>query len=432
MNSIATNQNNVNTALQELENAFLLQYPDLPAECSAEISSIEVQDDGLSSSLGIYTKSRNPFENEKVENKRKRSKKQRFAGKLVGGRISKCRRIPVMMVPENAGARIPDNLRALDILKNGENYSFGGLMSCGSVWACPVCASTITEFRRRELKQAHLNALAEGLSLSMLTLTVPHYAKDSLKDVLEGQKKALRKFKNSKAFKKIVKGIGLVGDVRTLEVTFGINGWHPHFHILWFTKSELSVRELNSIRQSLLSLWQKACVSSGLSCPNDHGVDLVDGTYASAYVSKWGIEEEMTKGHLKNGVKEGHVSPFGLLDLYGEGDLNAGRRFQEFAEEFKGKRQLVWSRGLRKLLKVENEISDDQIIIEEERKSEVFMKITYADYKKLLFYEKRDECLELCDQGKEAVQAFIDDLPPPLASDAAGASYYEYNQRFYC
>jgi hypothetical protein len=315
-----------------------------------------------------------------------------------------------MMVPENAGARIPDHLRAIDILKSGESFSFGGLMHCGSVWICPVCASIITEFRRQELKQAHISALAQGLSILMLTLTVPHYAKDSLEDVLEGEKKALRKFKNSKAYKKIMEGIGLVGNIRTLEVTYGVNGWHPHFHILQFTRSELSDQELSSLSEILLSLWQKACVSSGLPCPNNHGLDLVNGTWASAYVSKWGMEEEMTKGHLKQGVKEGHVSPFGLLDQYAEGDKNAGRKFQEFAKVFKGKRQLVWSKGLRELLKVGNQIPDDQIIIEQERKAEVFMKITYSDYKKLLSSEKRFEFLKVCAQGKESVRAFIDDL----------------------
>jgi len=43
----------------------------------------------------------------------------------------------------------------------------------------------------------------------------------------------------------------------------------------------------------------------------------------------------MTKGHLKQGVKDGHVSPFGLLDLYDQGDENAGRRFQELLQFLK-------------------------------------------------------------------------------------------------
>jgi len=31
----------------------------------------------------------------------------------------------------------------------------------------------------------------------------------------------------------------------------------------------------------------------------EHGLDLRDGKYADKYVSKWGIEHELTKGHVK-------------------------------------------------------------------------------------------------------------------------------------
>jgi hypothetical protein len=306
---------------------------------------------------------------------------------------------------------IPHDSRSIKIIKNNENYSFGGLMHCGSVWSCPECASIITEYRRNELKLSCQNALAQGLYISMLTLTVPHYAKDRLEDVLNGIGSALRKLKNRKAFKKVAQEIGLVGNIRTLEGTYGVNGWHPHFHILLFTKSELSGVELNSLQENLLLQWQSACVSSGLPVPNNHGLDLVNGTWAAAYVTKWGIEEEMTKGHLKQGIKDGHVSPFGLLDLYDQGDENAGRRFKEFAKVFKGKRQLVWSKGLRELLKVGEQKPDEKIITEMEKSSEEVMSISYPDFQQIMKYEKEAEFLcHVCPHGKEAIRAFIDDL----------------------
>lgn len=45
-----------------------------------------------------------------------------------------------------------------------------------------------------------------------------------------------------------------------------------------------------------------------------HGLDLRDGKYASQYVSKWGLEHELTKGHIKKG-KENSLTPFDLLQL---------------------------------------------------------------------------------------------------------------------
>jgi len=119
----------------------------------------------------------------------------------------------------------------------------------------------------------------------------------------------------------------------------------------------------------------------------------------------------MTKGHLKQGIKDGHVSPFGLLDLYDQGDENAGRRFQEFAKVFKGKRQLVWSKGLRELLKVGEQKPDEEIITEMEKSSVEVMQISYPDYQQIMKYDLEVEFLcQVCPRGKEAIRSFIDDL----------------------
>lgn len=425
MSNISTIQNNVNKADLGPKNGVLFQSSNTAKECSTGKPPIEAQNGGLfpyldinaqtwgdfESSLGIDAKSCNPEKEKRQSRKQKRKKNQGHARKLVGGRLESCGRVPVPVMINGELVKMTSESRSVSILKNGENYSFAGLMHCGSVWCCPECASIITEYRRNELKLACENALSEGLHISMLTLTVPHYAKNLLNDVLDGISSALRKLKNRKAFKKLSQEIGLVGNIRTLEVTYGENGWHPHFHILLFTKSEFSQQELFSIQENLLSQWQSACVSSGLPVPNKHGLDLVNGAWAAAYVTKWGIEEEMTKGHLKQGIKEGHVSPFGLLDLYDQGDENAGRRFQEFAKVFKGKRQLVWSKGLRELLKVGEQKPDDEIITEMENASVEVMKISYTDYQQIMKYNQEVEFLcKVCPQGKDAIIAFIDNL----------------------
>jgi len=425
MSSIYTNQNNVNKANQNTKNGFLFQSTDTTKESLTGNPSREDQNGGVSTyleynaqtrgdsegSLGSYTKSCDGEKEKRFARKKKRKRNQAYARKLVGGRLESCCRVPVPVMVNGDVVNMLAESRTVSILQNGENYAFGGLMHCGSVWCCPECASIITEYRRNELKLACENAVNQGLNIAMLTLTVPHYAKDHLRDVLDGISSALRKLKDRRAFKRLAQEIGLVGNIRTLEVTYGVNGWHPHFHILLFTKSELNDQELISIQKNLLAQWQSACVSSGLPLPNEHGVDLCNGLWVAEYVTKWGIEEEMTKGHLKQGVKDGHVSPFGLLDLYDQGDENAGRRFQEFATVFKGKRQLVWSKGLRELLKVGEQKPDEEIIKEMENASTEVMKISYTDYQQIMKYEKEVEFLsQVCPHGKEAIRAYIDDL----------------------
>ena len=48
--------------------------------------------------------------------------------------------------------------------------------------------------------------------------------------------------------------------------------------------------------------WDAYCQKAGLGSPSfQHGIDLRDGSFASNYVAKWGLEDEMTKGHIKKG-----------------------------------------------------------------------------------------------------------------------------------
>ncbi|MBV6574955.1 rolling circle replication protein, Rep63 protein, partial [Acinetobacter baumannii] len=79
-------------------------------------------------------------------------------------------------------------------------------------------------------------------------------------------------------------------------------------------------------------------------------------------VSKWGIESELTKGHVKKG-RNGGFTPFDLLQLslYNETifEKDFGKLFQEFAIAMKGSRQLVWSRGLKALLDLDEKTDEE-------------------------------------------------------------------------
>ena len=100
--------------------------------------------------------------------------------------------------------------------------------------------------------------------------------------------------------------------------------------------------------ESLYLRWAECCKRAGLGEPSRaHGLKLHDGSKAAAYASKWGLEDEMTKGHTKKALHG--ETPFDFLRSFladGE-DKQAAALFREFAETFKGKRQLHWSRGSR-------------------------------------------------------------------------------------
>lgn len=82
---------------------------------------------------------------------------------------------------------------------------------------------------------------------------------------------------------------------------------------------------------------------SGMKIPSlENGVQVQDADYADRYVSKWGLEEEITKGHVKKG-REDSLTPFDIL-RQSEDDPHYGKLFRQYADAFKGKRQLVWSK----------------------------------------------------------------------------------------
>jgi len=288
-----------------------------------------------------------------------------------------------------------------------ETFHYGNLAVCGSVWTCPICASKITENRRLEIIQAVKTCQAHGGGVYLATFTAPHYSNQKLQTVLDGISHAKRLMQKRKPWIRLCKSLMMIGDIRTLEVTYGDNGWHPHFHVLLFTGMPLTKDSLKALEEGILNQWQKACVSAGLPLPNEHGVSIGDGTKAASYASKWGLEDEMTKGHVKKGKKEGKT-PFDLLRMYQEtADTKWKRLFQEYARCFKGKNQLLWSRGLRNLLNLAAERSDQEIAETVDEESVLFAQLSPEVWKIILRKEKRAQVLAVCKQGIEVFQDYI-------------------------
>jgi hypothetical protein len=254
---------------------------------------------------------------------------------------------------------------------------------------------------------------APGGSVYHLTLTAPHHMGESLQSLLEKMTKARRLMLNRKPWKRFAGKLAIQGTIRALEVTHGhSNGWHVHFHVLLICAfPSWSVKEWeDEWREEIFIQWRSACLTAGLEAPSGrHGVDLAHGESAADYVSKWGVEDEMTKGHIKQGF-DGNLSPFEFLDKCIEGDDRYKALFQEFDKAFKGRRQLVWSDGLRDLLRIDPEVSDEDIADGQEPDSELFAKITRRQWGLILRKDKQGEVLEACRGGLESLWAYLGGL----------------------
>lgn len=317
-----------------------------------------------------------------------------------------------------AGERICNCLRSrqalastVKVMKGKDSCFYAGLQTCGSVWVCAVCASKIAEFRRAEVAAAIKIWEAEAGTVLLVTYTVSHWRHERLKVILNGMKDARKKHRENRAYKRLKKEIGLAGSITAMEVTYGENGFHPHPHELLFIAPGKEIN-LTLLQAQLLLQWADACESTGLRRPNLHGVSVQDGSAASKYVTKWGLDCEMTKGHIKKG-REGSLSMWDLIRL------EKRELFLEYAKAFKRKHQLQWSRGLRELLGLKSSETDEAIAAETEEGAELLGLLTPYDWKLVLQADRRAELLQAAESGGwPAVKRFITetvrDLPCPF------------------
>lgn len=321
-------------------------------------------------------------------------------------------------------ARVQDGSAAsVRVMLNAEHQtaSYHGLQTCSSVWSCPVCAAKIAERRRGELSSAVAMHRAQGGECLLLTLTTPHQRADDLRQLLANQAKAIGRFWVDKTVRTILASIGLVGQVRAAEVTHGRksksnNGWHPHYHVILFAGSEgrcigFDKAKMRDVRVRLYLRWAHLCEKSGLGVPSfEHGLDLAGGERAAGYVTKWGIEDELVRGHTKK-ARHGET-PFDLLRalLADPGDRQAAALFSEFSAAFKGRRQLHWSPGLKARFAVE-ESTDEQIADRVDEGAELLGRLDAFQWRDVLAVEGRFEVLRLAVAGGwPAVVSFLAEI----------------------
>lgn len=278
---------------------------------------------------------------------------------------------------------------------------YGGLMVCGSVWVCPVCAAKISERRRSELKTAFDAHLQQGGYCTMVTLTFSHARTDKLDDLLIALGKAMQVFSRGGRDRDFRKSIGLVGKIRAFEITYGQNGWHPHIHLLLMHSKEIDPWDREEVRDKLYDMWEGACAKSGLETSYEHGLKIDDAAEASQYIGKWGdimdkpwgTDSEMTKANIKKG-RAGSMTPFDFLRaVIEDGDLQYEDRFREYATATKGKQQLVWSRGLKAKYLIE-EKSDEDVATEKVEEADLLGLLDWQEWRYIVRNNLRVELLQ--------------------------------------
>lgn len=276
---------------------------------------------------------------------------------------------------------------------------YTGLVICSRVFTCPPCASKIQEIRRQEIQKAINWAYEQGFKCVMVTLTFPHGIGDELQSLLNRFAKALEKFRSGKAWQTRKAKLLFKGLIRSLEITFGANGPHPHVHELWIVGKGVCAIEL---KMDILKRWRNVSEKAKLvdfgedyykrldklSAFNVHAVDVIDEVSGSDYLAKldkekhWGADAELSKASTKKGRKTGRT-PFQILETIStnnkalqEGGISEEeakklyasvvrdkKLFIDYAKAFSGKAQIFWSQGLKETVGVK--LSTDKEAAEE-------------------------------------------------------------------
>lgn len=289
-----------------------------------------------------------------------------------------------------------------------------GLITCGSIWLCPVCQAKIRHGRAVEAEQGIVTHVEAGGLAMMVTLTARHTASHDLDDLMcaiQGTRADPDKGVKRRpgAYQRLFSGaawagdarrgtaghraqLGILGYIRATEITCGVcNGSHPHIHAVILFGAELagpgeaplayftpSDGDVKAFQDHVRSVWTRflARVNAEYTPSDEHGVQFDpivtarDAAEIGRYVAK--IQEgktekspgnELTRADLKSG-RDGNMAPFEVLarigDLMGgvdpetavgHGDLAwCLNWWAQYEQATKGRRAIEWSRGLRSAL----------------------------------------------------------------------------------
>jgi len=350
------------------------------------------------------------------------------------GRTRKCGRV-----------RISTNVSVEQEREGLRLARFGGLVICGAIHVCPVCAANISHQRSLEVQHAARAHLEAGGTLVMVTLTLPHSAGMALEDTWGVLSEAWHNCASGRYRKRDRERWGQMGYIRAVEVTHGANGWHPHTHVLLFLgPSDDPAALAREVEAEWFHRWHRFVVGRGWRAPSRrHGVDaravststvgeylvkVQDGEPPTAPTAgRWTPAQELTRADLKRS-SEGNVTPFGLVSRWVETrDLQTLAAWREWERSSKGRRTLLWSRGLKDFYGVD--ALDDQSAAERAQwEADVLYELVPDEWDVVLDAGARWELLDAAaTAGTAGVIDFLVELLALDGPDALACEQCEWN-----
>lgn len=264
---------------------------------------------------------------------------------------------------------------AVTMRLTGGTAGYTGVLTCGSCWVCPVCASRIALIRGLELAAGVAFWLSDPeRSIVFPTNTARHNLGDPLAPLLDAVVKSWGSVTSGRFWTEDREHYGIAGYARALEVLHNErNGWHPHNHSLLFSTKALTEGQVEVLGDRMFTRWNASLGRRGYSAlPVGQAFELVtaksDPAVLGRYLAKMpqtattprALGFEMTSTQTKGARSIGRTQ-WQLAESAAAGKVRDQGLWREFERATKGRRQLTWGVGMRDALVLGAERSDDEI-----------------------------------------------------------------------
>lgn len=282
---------------------------------------------------------------------------------------------PVASCMRQFDQRFPDPNVTITYSSEEQQAYYGHLKICGLVWHCPVCASIIIRYRRHELTDVLTYWREKGGSVLLVTLATSSQKDTALATLLSPLETVFRQERQGRAAQKMKADFGIHGAITTREISYTASGWRPCIRqlILFDETRQASFEQgspfleedcpllgdspnqknIRSVYRTILQRrWQQ--VINGTRC-TDHEFHLsLEDDFTKIYNSFKHIGDEFLDNSPMHDTTQNdfdrEITPFALLDFVAQGTREFEALFREYAECYKGKRFVVWLKGLRSLV----------------------------------------------------------------------------------
>jgi hypothetical protein len=263
-----------------------------------------------------------------------------------------------------------------------QRAGYKGFWVCGSVWTCPVCGQRICQQRAEDLTRLINVHTGRGGDVYLSTFTAPHGPGENLRRRMDLFQRAYDGAMKCKAVMNFKRSAGFIGGVTSKEVTHGVNGFHDHYHTLWFTTKPIYRDVMEFV---IFEQWRNYCLKRGLGEPSPEGFDVRMGSAAGDYVSKlgWNVAAEVALSGEKRGRGESR-HPFDLVLDWSRGEFPAGLDlFMEYAGATWRRQYMTSYARLARKLGVDLEVlTDEQIARRADR--EFVLKFLFSESAELM------------------------------------------------